>query len=217
MAVVVAAVAAAAVAAAVAVAATVAIAAAIAGDRLTRRGARCARRRLTASASSQTRPRDLAVTGPRHVLRSSPPRAPACACHRRATMSRVVTPRATAFRSRSPTRAATIPMRALPSLLVSLLAFPLLAQGTAQPFGTGCPSPGPTALGYAPNPGGGQLELFETGLAPGAVPVAVLGFSATQWNGVPLPLSLAGLGLPGCSALLEPVLQTVTAVPALGV
>jgi dienelactone hydrolase len=107
-------------------------------------------------------------------------------------------------------------MRALP-LFLSLLASPLLAQGSAQPFGTGCPSPGPTALGYAPNPGGGQLELFETGLAAGAVPVAVLGFSATQWGNVPLPLSLAPLGLPGCSALAEPVFENVTAVPALGV
>src|SRR5262245_16551289 len=101
--------------------------------------------------------------------------------------------------------------------LLLLLAAPLAAQGTAAPFGTGCPDPGPRALGFSPSPGAGRLALYELGAAPGAVPLACLGFSATQWGTQALPLPLDAFGLPGCSILAEPASVAWTALPADGV
>jgi dienelactone hydrolase len=86
---------------------------------------------------------------------------------------------------------------------VLVLAVAAVGQGTAVPFGAACGTS--RAVGFAPNPGGGRLMLFTTGVVAGAAPVAVLGNSATQWGSVPLPLSLASLGLPGCSVLAEPL------------
>lgn len=103
--------------------------------------------------------------------------------------------------------------------LLAPLAFllPAAAQGTALTFGTGCPTPGPSAIGFAPNPGAGQLQLFETGVPAGIVPVACLGISSTQWGPLPLPFPLHGLGLPGCSVLAEPLSLATTVLPANGV
>ena len=88
---------------------------------------------------------------------------------------------------------------ALPAVLLSA---PAAAQGTAVPYGTAC-TPA-NAIGFAPNPGAGRLQFFTTGVAPGVLPIAVLGTSASAWGSVALPLPLQGLGLPGCSLLTEP-------------
>ena len=58
-------------------------------------------------------------------------------------------------------------------------------------------------FGFAPNPGAGRVLLYQTNVAPTAVPIAILGFSATHWNGVPLPAPLDGIGLPGCTLLTQ--------------
>lgn len=106
-------------------------------------------------------------------------------------------------------------MRILASFVSFCVAAVVAAQGSAVPFGLSCPANGNEAVGFAPNPGAGRLQLFESGVAAGAVPIALLGFSATQWNGTPLPLPLGGLGLTGCSLLTEPLaMQPATAVVA---
>ena len=89
----------------------------------------------------------------------------------------------------------------------------VLAQGTAVPYGTACTLPSVAAFGYAPNPGAGQLLLYETQVAAGSLPFVVVGYSATTWGTTPLPLSLANLGLPNCSLLAEPlVIEAATTV-----
>jgi hypothetical protein len=71
--------------------------------------------------------------------------------------------------------------------------------GTVTGFGAGCPAGESRATGIAPNPGGGSLALFLHGGVPGTVTLACVGSSDQSWNGVPLPLALDGIGLPGCS------------------
>jgi dienelactone hydrolase len=99
-------------------------------------------------------------------------------------------------------------------LFALALAVPALAQGSAIAYGSGCPMPGPVAIGFAPNPGAGQLQLFETGIPPFVLPIACLGTSSTQWGPLALPFALDGLGLPGCSVLAEPLVLTTTVLPA---
>lgn len=57
-----------------------------------------------------------------------------------------------------------------------------------------------TSLGELPYTGG----PFTVGFAnlPGTLAFAALGFSATAWNGVPLPLDMAAFGYPGCELLV---------------
>lgn len=107
-------------------------------------------------------------------------------------------------------------MRAL--LFASPLALltTVAGQGVTVSYGSGCPAPA-NAIGFAPNPGAGRLQFFETAAAPGALPVAVLGYSASQWGSLLLPLSLQNLGLPGCSVLAEPAAMAPVAPTASGV
>ncbi len=98
-----------------------------------------------------------------------------------------------------------------------LLLGPLFAQGIATPYGAGCPSPGPSAIGFAPNPGAGRIELFETAVATGSLSFATLGFSSTMWESQPLPFSLAYLGLTNCSVLADPVSVNGTTLPSNGI
>lgn len=73
------------------------------------------------------------------------------------------------------------------------------------PFGSGCGVPGfvpqlDTAGGTLPWLGE-TLVLRASALRPATVVVLALGFSATSWNGTPLPLALDGLGMTGCALL----------------
>jgi hypothetical protein len=86
----------------------------------------------------------------------------------------------------------------------------LTGTGTVASFGAGCPPGESRATGIAPNPGGGSLALFLHGGVPNTVSLACLGGSDRNWNGVPLPLPLDGIGLNGCSLYTD--LQIV--VPA---
>jgi len=110
-------------------------------------------------------------------------------------------------------------MRLVPAVVTSLaaaaaLAIHAAAQGTATPYGTGCTAAPARAFGFAPNPGGGELLLYQTGVVAGSVPFALLGFSATSWGAVALPLPLTSLGLPTCSVLAEPVVLAGATAPA---
>lgn len=82
---------------------------------------------------------------------------------------------------------------------------------TFATYGTGCAGPaGVPALsnvaGSLPRIGS-TLQLRLTNLPPSFVnvPIGFLGFDATSWFGVPLPVSLTPLGFPGCDALLAPI------------
>ncbi len=107
-------------------------------------------------------------------------------------------------------------MRTVRVVLPLVLLTSIAAQGVAVPYGTGCPAPS-NAVGFAPNPGAGSLQFFETGVAAGALPVAVLGYSASQWGALLLPLPLQNIGLPGCSVLAEPASMTWATPTAGGV
>jgi hypothetical protein len=93
---------------------------------------------------------------------------------------------------------------------IRLTVHPLLASAAFAPFGNGCagsfgtPSLG-TATGSMPWIGE-TLEVQLNGL-PATVlntPFGMLGFSRDFWAGSPLPMELAGLGMPGCVAFVEP-------------
>jgi len=82
---------------------------------------------------------------------------------------------------------------------------------TFTTYGGGCAGPaGVPALanvaGSLPRIGS-TLHLQLTNLPPSFinVPIGFLGFDAASWGGIPLPLSLAPFGFPGCDALLAPV------------
>jgi hypothetical protein len=78
---------------------------------------------------------------------------------------------------------------------------------TVAIFGSGCSgSAGVPAL--APRAGsrpwlGDTLHLVCTGLPASGAAAALLGLSNRSWSGVPLPLDLAPLGMPGCSLLVS--------------
>ncbi len=75
-------------------------------------------------------------------------------------------------------------------------------------YGSGCAGSAgvPTlaaAAGSLPLPGT-TFSTLVTG-APVGVGSMVSGFSSTSYAGLPLPLSLAGIGMPGCQLLAEPL------------
>jgi len=75
-------------------------------------------------------------------------------------------------------------------------------SGTTQllsPTAAGCPVDQNRCNGFAPNPGGGNLEFWLYGSKPSAPAVAYLGSNTTSWMGAPLPLGLGFLGLGACS------------------
>jgi len=82
------------------------------------------------------------------------------------------------------------------------------------PFGAGCAgTAGVPALAAA----AGQLPWLGSSFtvdftnlpaAPGPV-FACIGLSRTQWGALPLPYPLAGFGMPGCSALVDPAATTL--------
>ncbi len=68
------------------------------------------------------------------------------------------------------------------------------------------------AFGERPHHDGPFTVLF--GNLPGTFALAAAGFSATSWNGVPLPYTLQPYGFPGCSLRVEPAL--VLLLPVVG-
>jgi hypothetical protein len=95
----------------------------------------------------------------------------------------------------------------LPAVLVS-----------AALFAQGGPIPGNTVLGTACGGVGGPATIELTSalragypgilqfgnLPPASVAAMLLGWSGSTWGGVPLPLSLASAGMPGCRLWLAP-------------
>ncbi|HEX6810537.1 MAG TPA: hypothetical protein VF384_02835 [Planctomycetota bacterium] len=52
--------------------------------------------------------------------------------------------------------------------------------------------------------------------APSTVALLLFGFSSTWWSGIPLPLSLAPFGAPGCSLLVENAISSVVLTDGAG-
>jgi hypothetical protein len=79
------------------------------------------------------------------------------------------------------------------------------------PYGAGCA--GPTGVPQLSNVVGSlprigstlQMQLTNLPTSLFNVPLGFLGFDASTWNGMPLPLSLTPLGFTGCDVLLAPV------------
>lgn len=73
-----------------------------------------------------------------------------------------------------------------------------------RPFGAGCsPNTVPGLELDAGTPARGDTyTLRASGLPNGAPLMMLFGLSDQTWNGVPLPFSLAGIGLPNCSVLV---------------
>lgn len=86
----------------------------------------------------------------------------------------------------------------------------LSVQAGFAPFGSGCTGQAGVPV-LAPRGGslpriGGVFELEVAPIAPAVLPVLLLGFDVTQFQGQPLPLDLSAHGMPGCGLLVAPVL-----------
>ncbi len=81
-------------------------------------------------------------------------------------------------------------------------------SGASTPFGTGCPGSGGAfpVIGTTSSPciGNSNFGLSVSNALGGTVAVLITGFSASSYQGVPLPMNLAPLGVPGCFLLVSP-------------
>ena len=85
-------------------------------------------------------------------------------------------------------------------------------------FGAGCPgsSGTPPRIGATGSPAPGTtFSVHVSSALGGAVAALLLGGSNTTWFGIPLPLDLSFLGLPGCSLRVSP--DFVVFLPTIGV
>ena len=83
--------------------------------------------------------------------------------------------------------------------------------GTFTLYGTGCDTAfGPVGFtGSEPNIGT-TLDLSFSNLGAAQTVIVVFGLSNSTWNGLPLPLDLNSVGLPGCDLLASPDALDVT-------
>jgi hypothetical protein len=99
-----------------------------------------------------------------------------------------------------------------PAVLSDMWSYRSSWPARYAPFGTGCAgSLGAPRLRAAANTQpwlGDPLTVRVDQIPPTAFAALIFGRSQTSWGGVPLPLSLAGLGMPGCALLVDPVLTT---------
>ncbi|MDP6424472.1 MAG: hypothetical protein QGG14_06995, partial [Planctomycetota bacterium] len=94
----------------------------------------------------------------------------------------------------------------------SLVVDPLPAG--IEVFGQGCIGsnglvPRMSETGGVPTVGNGGVRLEMVRGMPGKPSIYFLGISNKAWGAIPLPLALAGLGMPGCSQLVSLELVTV--------
>src|SRR5262245_11828147 len=81
-----------------------------------------------------------------------------------------------------------------------------LGHAAATPFGTGCaPPPLSISPAFQSWPRLGTTLRTYVDRVPAGVAFMALGFSNVSSGGVPLPASLAALGLPGCQLLIDAV------------
>ncbi len=85
-------------------------------------------------------------------------------------------------------------------------------QGCGGSFGTATMAP---AAGSLPTLGSTfQTVVSNLPLPPAGLSVGVMGFSKTTWGGIPLPLDLGVLGMPGCTAWAAP--EGLAVLPRVG-
>ncbi|MFY9342058.1 MAG: hypothetical protein WAT39_06200 [Planctomycetota bacterium] len=94
----------------------------------------------------------------------------------------------------------------VPCLLLCHLLLSLVAPAAAQSFGGSCGGQGgQPALAVNPALRPGFASTLQGAYLPPNRPAMLLvGASNTAWGGVPLPLSFASLGMPGCELLVSP-------------
>jgi hypothetical protein len=94
-------------------------------------------------------------------------------------------------------------------------ALGVVGAAVASPYGSGCGSP---ALALVPQsrPILGQSQVLDVTPASNGLAFAMLGWSSATAGGLPLPLSLAFLGMPGCELLqsLDTAVPCATTGPA---
>ncbi|MBL8754347.1 MAG: hypothetical protein JNK15_13680 [Planctomycetes bacterium] len=89
-----------------------------------------------------------------------------------------------------------------------------IREPAITPLGAGCAGTNGVPALFATAPTlGANVNLTCTSLRPNHVALFLVGFSSTNWLGVPLPVDLAPLGMPGCTGytsadLVTPVVQT---------
>lgn len=67
----------------------------------------------------------------------------------------------------------------------------------------GCPSGQNRVHGWAPGPGGGNLELYLFGAPNNTTCAAVFGVNTKTWNNTPLPANLGFMGLAPCNVYTD--------------
>ncbi len=77
----------------------------------------------------------------------------------------------------------------------------------STPFGAGCPGSGGitpviSTAGGVPSPGNAGFRVYVSKALGGSAAVLVLGVSDASWGGIPLPVDLGFVGMPGCSLLV---------------
>jgi hypothetical protein len=84
---------------------------------------------------------------------------------------------------------------------MSVLVGPVHANGSFTAFGAGCPGSNGVPLHQATGtPETGFIATYGLTRGPvDSVGVLMLGASADNWNGIPLPFDLTPLGYPGCT------------------
>ena len=86
-------------------------------------------------------------------------------------------------------------------------------------FGSGCAGAGGLVpiLGAATPAAIGQgYAVTLINASPGTLVLHALGYSATNWNGVPLPFDLSGAGAPGCALLVNLIILQGGATTGIG-
>ncbi|MEZ5967063.1 MAG: serine hydrolase [Planctomycetota bacterium] len=91
--------------------------------------------------------------------------------------------------------------------------------GTFAAYGTACAgtSGSPAHSGSGTPEIDNTMTLRTTGAPPNSVAALFLGGSRTTWNHLPLPLSLAAAGAPGCDLLAAPDVVLTQSISFLGV
>jgi len=85
-----------------------------------------------------------------------------------------------------------------------------VAQAAGRALAAGCGGPAGRAVALAITPAmqpGHTSTLAIDHLVPNQLALLLLGTSRTSWSGLPLPLPLAGLGMPGCELSVAPELS----------
>jgi hypothetical protein len=118
-----------------------------------------------------------------------------------------------------PDFAASEPWRALPNP-GRVIAFKGAPSGVAV-FGAGCSGPSAISPRIAAWPApalGATVNVSVSRALPNASVALLLGASSTSWSGAPLPISLGGVGMPGCELLVAPnvILLATTLGPGPG-